>query len=77
MISAIEEGVAANDCDKVKMAAHTLKSSSAYVGASTLAEVCSRVESSAANDNLGEAAEDIQKISHGFNSVVSQIKQYS
>ena len=77
LISAIEEGVAANDCDKVKMAAHTLKSSSAYVGASTLAEVCSRVESSAANDNLGEAAEDIQKISHGFNSVVSQIKQYS
>ena len=77
LISAIREGVAANDCDKVKMAAHTLKSSSAYVGASAMAEVCSRVETKAANDQLAEAAEDIESISTGFTSTVDQIKQYA
>ena len=76
LISAIEEGVAANDCDKVKMAAHTLKSSSAYVGASALAEVCSKIESKAVNGQLTETAEDISRVNSGFHSVVSQIKQY-
>lgn len=76
LISAIQEGVAANDCDKVKMAAHTLKSSSAYVGASALAEVCSQVESKAANDQLTDTSDDIDNISNGFASVVTQIKQY-
>lgn len=77
LISAIEEGVAANDCDKVKMAAHTLKSSSAYVGASALAEVCGRVETRATNDQLADASDDIKNISSGFTSVVTQIKQYA
>ena len=77
LISAIKEGVAANDCDKVKMAAHTLKSSSAYVGASALAEVCNRIESKAANDNLPDTAEDITQVTSGFESVVGQIKQYA
>jgi len=76
LITAIQEGVAANDCDKVKMAAHTLKSSSAYVGATALAEVCGRVEAKAANDQLGDTADDITMINDGFGSVVSQIKQY-
>ncbi len=77
LISAIQEGVAANDCDKVKMAAHTLKSSSAYVGASGLAEVCGRVESKASTNQLGETSEDIKTLSSGFTSVVDQIKQYA
>ena len=77
LISAIREGVAANDCDKVKMAAHTLKSSSAYVGASAMAEACSRVEAKASNDQLGEAADDIENVSSGFTSTVEQIKQYA
>ncbi len=77
LISAIREGAAANDCDKVKMAAHTLKSSSAYVGASAMAEACSRVEAKASNDQLGEAADDIENVSSGFTSTVEQIKQYA
>ncbi len=77
LITSIQEGVAANDCDKVKMAAHTLKSSSAYVGASSLAEVCSRVEARASKDELGDAADDINNITTGFTSVVEQIKKYA
>ncbi len=76
LIAAIKEGVAANDSDKVKMAAHTLKSSSAYVGAPALAEVCNRVESSATNADFSNTAEDVEMISSGFESVVNQIKQY-
>ncbi len=77
LISAIHEGVAANDCDKVKMAAHTLKSSSAYVGASAMADACSRVEAKAAGNQLSEATGDIENISQGFTSTVDQIKQYA
>ncbi len=76
LIAAIKEGVAANDSDKVKMAAHTLKSSSAYVGAPALAEVCNRVESSATNADFSNTTADVEMICSGFESVVNQIKQY-
>ena len=76
LLSDIKEGIAANDSAKVKMAAHTLKSSSAYVGASALAEVCGRVESKAANDDLDGTQDDVALINSGFESVVNQIKQY-
>jgi len=76
LIGNIREGVAANDSEKVKIAAHTLKSSSAYVGAAQLAEVCSRLESKASNEELTDVQEDIDTIHNGFESVASQIKQY-
>ena len=76
LLSDIKEGIAANDSAKVKMAAHTLKSSSAYVGASALADVCGRVESKAANDELDGTQDDVALINSGFESVVNQIKQY-
>jgi len=76
LIGSIREGVVANDAEKVKIAAHTLKSSSAYVGAAQLAEVCSRLESKASNEELADVDTDIDTIDNGFQSVASQIKQY-
>jgi len=76
LIGNIREGVASNDAEKVKIAAHTLKSSSAYVGAAQLAEVCSRLESKASNEELTDVDTDIDTIDSGFQSVASQIKQY-
>jgi HPt (histidine-containing phosphotransfer) domain-containing protein len=43
-IKALKVGVAAKDYDKVKMAAHTLKSSSYNVGALRLSEICQQLE---------------------------------
>ncbi|MEM7257830.1 MAG: response regulator, partial [Pseudomonadota bacterium] len=73
LISDIETGIAANDAAKVKMAAHTLKSSSAYLGATTLADLCNKLEAKAANDDLSDAS--VEPISQGFASVSEQIKR--
>ncbi len=75
LISDIETGIAANDAAKVKMAAHTLKSSSAYLGATTLADLCNKLESKAANDDLADAT--VEPITQGFEAVSEQIKQYA
>ena len=75
LIEDIETGIAANDAAKVKMAAHTLKSSSAYLGATTLADLCNKLESKAANDDLADA--NVETISQGFEAVSEKIKQYA
>jgi HPt (histidine-containing phosphotransfer) domain-containing protein len=43
-IKALKVGLAAKDYDKIKMAAHTLKSSSYNVGGLRLADVCQQLE---------------------------------
>ena len=73
LISDIETGIASNDAAKVKMAAHTLKSSSAYLGATTLADLCNKMEAKAANDDLADAS--AEPISQGFAAVSEQIKR--
>jgi signal transduction histidine kinase/CheY-like chemotaxis protein/HPt (histidine-containing phosphotransfer) domain-containing protein len=73
LIADIESGIAANDSSKVKMAAHTLKSSSAYLGATGLADLCNKLEAKAANDDLEDASAD--PILQGFEVVSEQIKR--
>lgn len=77
LIADIQAGVSANDADRVKMAAHTLKSSSAYLGASTLAEQCEKLEQKAANDDLSSAANNVDNIAAGFEAVSEQILKYA
>lgn len=52
LLQAIQDGLDEGDMESVRVAAHTLKSSSAYVGAREFAETCSRVERSARDGNL-------------------------
>ena len=75
LISDIEDGIAANDAAKVKMAAHTLKSSSAYLGATTLADLCNKLEYKAANDDLVDAK--VEPITQGFEAVSVQIRKFA
>jgi two-component system, sensor histidine kinase and response regulator len=44
LIQQMQEGLEAGDAAKVKMAAHTLKSSSAALGAMALADLCKEAE---------------------------------
>lgn len=59
------EGIDTADMDAVRVAAHTLKSSSAYVGASELSERCKELERAAHDQNfpacmaLGDSVEDL------------------
>jgi len=76
LIADIEAGVSANDADRVKLAAHTLKSSSAYLGATSLADQCNKLEQIAANNDLSTAGNYLKTISDGFEAVSDQIQKY-
>lgn len=76
LIAEIESGIAESDSARVKMAAHTLKSSSAYLGATNLADCCNKLEAKAANDELSGTESQIESITTGFNTVAAQIKKY-
>ena len=54
------------DCGALRMAAHTLKSSSANVGAMKLHELCKELESQARNQHTDDAAERIAGIEQEF-----------
>ena len=53
-IAALQQGLDMADLKAVRNAAHTLKSSSAYVGASLLSERCRDLETAAREENLLE-----------------------
>ena len=77
LIADIEGGIAENDAARVKMAAHTLKSSSAYLGATTLADQCNKLETKAANDDLADSNENVENINTGFKALSEQIKKFA
>lgn len=63
-LSGLVEGIESMDMEAVRVAAHTLKSSSAYVGALELSECCKELERAAHEQNfpaciaLGDGIED-------------------
>ena len=64
-LSSMIEGIDTMDMEVVRVAAHTLKSSSAYIGALELSERCKELERAAHEQNfpaciaLGDGVEDI------------------
>lgn len=64
-VSSMVEGIESMDMEAVRVAAHTLKSASAYVGASELSERCKALERAAHDQNfpaciaLGDGVEDL------------------
>jgi two-component system, sensor histidine kinase and response regulator len=56
-ITAIKDGTANGDADAVKKAAHSLKGSSANVGALGMQQVCEKIEHAAAGGDLKPAIE--------------------
>ena len=56
-IAAIRDGIAQGDAGAVKRAAHSLKGSSANVGATGMQHVCEQIEHAAAGGDLGPARE--------------------
>lgn len=56
-LAAIKDGIARGDADAVKKAAHSLKGSSANVGAMGMQQVCEKIEHAAASGNLAPGVE--------------------
>lgn len=57
LILDVINGLANNDATQVKEAAHSLKSSSAYVGAQIIAENCKLIEAACREDKMAEVSE--------------------
>ena len=76
LVHEIDAGIAANDSGRVKMAAHALKSSSAYLGAKSLADQCEKLEIKAAGNDLCNAENSVKNIVDGVQVISEQIKRY-
>jgi two-component system sensor histidine kinase/response regulator len=69
MLARLRAGLAAGDHEAVRIAAHTLKSSSANVGAGTLAEMCKQLELAARARHLGPGLPDAQALEREYDAV--------
>jgi CheY-like chemotaxis protein/HPt (histidine-containing phosphotransfer) domain-containing protein len=69
MIARLRAGLATGDHDAVRVAAHTLKSSSANLGAVTLAEMCKQLELAARAGSLGPCLPDAQALERTYQAV--------
>ena len=66
LIGTIHQGIANGDLDSVKRAAHTLKSSSANLGALPLSELCKELEGCCRRNSLDGAEELLQQIETAY-----------
>ena len=78
LVDEIRSGVEADDPDRVRLSAHTLKSSSANLGANALASICKTLEENARGKQLEGAAELLEEIERVLPAVfeaLDRIKQ--
>lgn len=76
LLETIEAGYAADDSEAVRAAAHSLKSSAAYVGATELSELSKTIETAAREDRLQEVLEEVGRISACFSETLSALQPY-
>ena len=75
LVETMKQALSAADAPQLQRAAHTLKSSSAILGASRLAEYCKRLETSARNAALDGADELLSQIDREHRTVCSILDQ--
>ncbi|MDQ6998926.1 MAG: Hpt domain-containing protein [Mariprofundus sp.] len=68
----MEEGVENSNMDQIAHAAHTLKSSSAMVGAMDLSELCQQIEAAMHDDECSRISVMVQQSRHARQLVESE-----
>ena len=74
-ISAIVAAVDTGDLEEVRIAAHSMKSSSAYLGASRLSEQCRNIEQAARNGSELECMAFCEGIEEEFDGALAELKE--
>ena len=74
-MAAIRAGLAAADSDMVRAAAHSLKSSSANLGANSLAELCKKLEMAARANALATDAPALPEVEAEYERVRVALQQ--
>lgn len=72
--AAIEEAFDDFDPDALRRSAHSLKGSSANIGATLLADVCHKIEASAHGANVDELAGLLAGLTLEFNQVSEEVR---
>jgi len=75
-IAQIHEGVGAGDFDLITMGAHSLKSSSANVGAMELSSRCREIESAARNNDMQTCSQLSEQLTAEFDASTKGIRDY-
>ncbi|WP_297324371.1 Hpt domain-containing protein [Nitrosomonas sp.] len=74
-LSQIEDAIQDKDSLMLRRAAHTLKSSTANIGAETLADICQKLEDFGDNNQVDEAAKLLAKFQHEFLQVTVALEK--
>lgn len=74
-LSQIEDAIQGKDSLMLRRAAHTLKSSTANIGAETLADICRQLEDLGDNEQIDEAAKLLAKLQHEFLQVTIALEK--
>ena len=75
IIMQLREALALNDLEALRNAAHSLKSSSANLGATKLTEICSRLELNCRKNSLENASTLVSAIESEFLQVKATLNQ--
>ena len=75
-IDLMRQGLSSDDNEQLKRAAHTLKSSSANVGAMDLQRVCQTLEDQAGNIDTTSLSKQVHHIMHQFEAIKTQLQQW-
>jgi CheY-like chemotaxis protein/HPt (histidine-containing phosphotransfer) domain-containing protein len=76
LLDDLRAGISARDADRVRIAAHTLKSSSANLGADALAKACSSLEHLAKAQRVDELGAALAAIEERFAPVAAELNAY-
>ena len=64
-----------NDNQALKIAAHTLKSSTANIGAETLASMCQKLEDYGQTNQIQQAQIFLPDMQHEFDQVITELEK--
>lgn len=75
-LASVEDAIAASDCTSVRRIAHGLKSSSGFLGAKQLAELCAALERAALEGDMRSCADLAYQLYHEFNRAEIELQAH-
>lgn len=75
-LASVEDAIAASDCSSVRGIAHGLKSSSGFLGARQLAEICAALERAALEGDMRSCADLAYQLYHEFNRAEIELQAH-
>lgn len=76
LLESIEAGHASGDSESVRAAAHSLKSSAAYVGAVELSKLSKAIEAAAREERLEEVQMEVSRIGECYSQTLNALQPY-